>query len=133
MRRIAMIVFALLLVMVQLAGCGRSDDIFGHWKAEITLPETGKSLTGLEVVFTGKGRGLSGVINFTKVPGGSLPLSGEFSGNRLCFVSAAEKGLKISFSGSRKSPGLIEGIALLDYKAPQLDKKKDRVRMVLSR
>ena len=99
----------------------------------MTLPTTGHSLTDLEVILATKGGKVSGTMNFKKVPNGLLPVKGEISGEKVTFGSDLKSGLKVTFTGTRQNPRIIRGTALLDYNAPRVGTKQDRVEMVLTR
>ncbi len=127
---------ALFLVVVLFAcysGCSQPE-FTGKWQAKITLPETGKSLKDIEVFITRKGASVSGTINFSKVPAGFLPLSGQIAGERLSFTSEPKRGLRVIFNGKMRNPRLIHGGAILIYHFPQSgETKQDRVAMELYR
>jgi uncharacterized protein YigE (DUF2233 family) len=121
--------------MLALSGCSRrsGEELSGRWQGKMTLPETGRSLTDLEVDLTRAGTSVAGTMNFKKVPNGLLPVKGELAGEKLTLNSDFKSGLKVTFSGTRQGPRLIKGTALLDYNAPRVGTKQDRVEMVLSR
>jgi hypothetical protein len=117
---------AMLIVAVSLICCSGygKDDFTGNWHGKITLSETGKSLTDIEVVISRKGASVSGTINFPKVPNGLLPFSGRIDGEQLTFASEEKSGLKVSFVGTMRSPRLIQGTGLLVYRLPALGQSR---------
>jgi hypothetical protein len=128
-------IICLVITLITVSGCSRrsGEDLHGTWQGKITLPSTGYSLSDLEVVLTSKGRDVTGTMNFKKVPNGLLPVKGEMDGEKLTLKSDFKSGLRVTFSGARQSPRLIKGTALLEYNAPRVGTKQDRVEMVLSR
>lgn len=134
-RTVLATIICLVISLFVTSGCSRrpGKDLHGSWQGKITLPETGHSLTDLEVILTSKGRDVTGTMNFKKVPNGLLPVKGEIDGEKLTLKSDFKSGLRVTFSGTRQSPRLIKGTALLEYNAPRVGTKQDRVEMVLSR
>jgi hypothetical protein len=114
------------------ASCSKTNDISGAWKGKITLSETGKSLSDLEIILTQKGKDVSGTMIFTK-PMEKLPLSGTVDGGKISLTSPLKKGLSVAINGTLERRGKITGEALLNYDLPQLGKRQDKTQLELTR
>jgi hypothetical protein len=129
----SIVVLIVVALLVCCSGYGK-DEFTGHWQGKITLPETGKSLTDIEVFISRKGASVSGTINFAKVPNGSLPFSGRIDGEQLTLASEEKSGLSVTFKGTMRSPRLIQGTGLLVYRLPHFaESRQDRTAMELYR
>ncbi len=121
-----------LLLLIVMSGCSGKNDLSGSWKGEITLPNTGNSLSDLEFNLVQKGQVITGTLIFTK-PGSKLPLNGTVADGKITLSSPMKSGLAISITGVLADRRTIKGTAVLDYDTPQLGKKQDQALVKLTR
>ena len=129
----SMFLLTLACLLMLLAGCSGKGDVTGKWNGKITLPETGKSLSDLQIELTQQDGQITGAINFVKADWVKVKLKGTRTGDELKFQSEDKRGLSVNFSGSVQSGSRITGTALLVYRDPRVPVKQERVTLELSR
>jgi hypothetical protein len=127
----------ILLIMVPvcmliLPGCSKKNDISGNWQGKVTLPATGRTLPGLQITLTQKGTEVSGIMLFPE-PGAKLSLHGTCANGKILLTAPMNKGLGLSLEGTLETRKKITGTAILDYDAPSLGKKQDKVVVEMTR
>ncbi|GFE59608.1 hypothetical protein AOG2_01960 [Geobacter sp. AOG2] len=120
-------------LLAGLCGCSNKADLSGKWGGRMTLPETGKSLSDLEFELTQKAGEIHGIMNFTKVAGAKVKLSGTRNGDELKFTTEHKRGLSVSFTGTVKSGSRINGKAILAYSDPKVPVKQDSVTLEMTK
>lgn len=126
------VIVGIVLLCTAMPGCSRKNDLSGKWKGEMTLLTTGKTLSDLEFILEQKGKDITGTLVFLK-PGAQLPLTGMVTDGKISLSSPMKDGLAVSITGTQVSERKIQGTALLDYDAPQLGKRQDKVELKLTR
>jgi hypothetical protein len=125
-------IFLTVLSLAIITGCTRTNDLSGDWKGKITLPDTGRTLSGLEFSLNQKGQNITGTMIFTK-PGAKLPLTGTEAAGKITLSSPMINGLAVSIAGTVENRRSIKGTAVLDYDIPQQGKKQDQALVELTR
>ena len=127
----------LLLVLVAMIaacfGCTSRTDVSGVWKGKMTLAETGKSITDMEIELQQRSQELVGTLAFTAQVDGNLKLQGTQSNDTVVFTTEHKKGLTVSFNGRIKDRSRIEGTAVLAYSDPKVPVRQDTVTLELTR
>ncbi len=132
MERMALLLLAGTMLIL-LGGCSGKSDLTGTWQGKMTLAETGKSISDLEFQLKQSGAEITGTMNFTKVEGGKVQLTGKRNGDKLEFKTEHKRGLSVAFTGTVQSGSKISGEALLAYADPKVPVKQDRVSAELTR
>ncbi|MBJ6727220.1 hypothetical protein [Geomesophilobacter sediminis] len=119
------------ILLLLLSVCSQKDAVSGVWVAKITLPETGRSMSGLKMKLAQAGSTVQGVLLFGKEEG--VPLVGTLHDGELKISSPNKDGLAIAIDARIESKQKITGKASLDYRTPKLGNQHDEALIEMSR